>query len=265
MQSRTRSAFALAATLLAFQAHAALTLYTPIEGAFLKSPSAITYQATGVQSATAASVTLTATYYSQTAWWYKYNGSLLAQTLTVPPPNNAWVTATLKDGSVTSSRRYWTAFPWSIPSSVGQTSATTAFGTFPKGYCTNFAARAFFSGPSITASYVPWSGNAKAWVANAGNSGWKTTTSTTDGMIGAVIVWSSSSFGHVGVVVDMNKTGVAGEIEYTIKEMNWGELLDPVNAITTNFGKVTEKKLKSSSLARSSTFPFSGFILPVRK
>ena len=265
MKNGYRGLFLAASAVMSFHAEAALTLYSPFEGSYLKNPSSITYQATGVQSATTASVTLSGTYYSQTAWWYKYNGSLLSRTLTSPPPNNSWVTATLMDGGYTTTKRYWTAFPWTISSSIATSAATSNYASFPKGYCTNFAARAFFSSPSINASYSPWSGDAKQWVTNAAASGWKTTATTTEGMIGAVIVWSSGSFGHVGVVVDMNRTAVAGEIEYTIKEMNWGTLVDSAKAITVNFGKVTEVKLKSSALARSAGFPFAGFVLPQRK
>ena len=246
-------------------ANAALTLHSPLEGIFLKNPTEITYQAKGLQFSTAASITLSAPNYAQTAWWYKYNGGLLRQVLTTPPPNNTWVTATLRDGPATSSRRYRTAFPWTIPSSIGVAAASSQYASFPKGYCTNFASRAFHAGPSINVSYIPWSGNAKDWIVNADRAGWRTTSSTTEGAIGAVAVWRGGGFGHVGVVVDMNRTAVAGEIEYTINEMNWGALIDPVNAITKNFGKVSSLKLKSSSMGRSAAYPFVGFVLPQRK
>lgn len=246
-------------------AQAALVLYSPFEGAWLKNPNEITYQATGVQSSRAASLTLSSGLQTQTVWWYPYNGSLLRQPLTSPLPNNSTVTVTLRDGLTTSTRTYTTAFPWTIPASIGAAAASQQFASFPAGYCTNFASRAFHA--NLNASYLPWKGDAKNWITNARAAGWKTTTglNTTSGMIGAVMVWSSSSFGHVAVVVDMNRTGKPGEIEYTIQEMNWGAVVNAAQGITANFGKVTSTKLLSSSLHRSATMPFIGFILPVRQ
>ena len=242
----------------------AASLASPVEGTFLKNPSSVTYTSTGVRVSTTASLSLTAPNYSQVGWWYSYLGSRFVQNLTTPLPVNTWVTATFVDGPQVSTRRYFTAFEWTVPSAIASSAASSRYVSFPPGYCTNYASRAFHSGPSIKASYVPWSGNAKEWLANASAAGWRTTTSKTGAQIGAVIVWSGGSFGHVGVVVDMNKTST-GEIEYTINEMNWGPMVDAANAITTNFGKVTQIKLKSSAPNRSDGYPFSGFVLPQRK
>lgn len=187
------------ATLVAYASEAA-TLASPADDTFLKNPSSVTYTSTGVRASTTASVSLTAPNYSQVGWWYSYYGSTFVQNLTSPPPVNTWVTATFVDGPQISTRRYWTAFKWTVPSAIASSAASSWYVSFPPGYCTNYASRAFHAGPSIKASYVPWSGNAKNWLLNASAAGWRTTTSKTGGQIGAVIVWGGGSFGHVGVV-----------------------------------------------------------------
>lgn len=256
--------FVMAIAMLVATTPEAATLATPADGTFLKNPSSVTYTSSGVRASTIASVKLTAPNYSEVGWWYSYYGSSFVQNLNRPLPVNTWVTATFVDGPQVSTRRYWTAFKWTVPSAIASSAASSWYVTFPPGYCTNYASRAFHAGPSILASYVPWSGNAKDWLANASAAGWRTTTSKTSGQIGAAIVWSGGSFGHVGIVVDMNRTAT-GDIEYTINEMNWGSLIDASNAITENFRKVTPVKLRSSGLDRSAAYPFVGFVLPQRK
>jgi surface antigen len=263
MFSLPRSVLLAVASLAA--ATEAATLATPAEGAFLKDPSSVTYTSTGARFSNTASIQLSAPNYSQVGWWYSYYGSRFVQRLNSPPPVNTWVTATFRDGPLISSRRYFTAFKWEVPSEIKSPAASTWYLGFPPGYCTNFASRAFHAGPGILASYVPWSGNAKDWIGNASAAGWQTSTSKTGAQIGAVVVWSGGSFGHVGVVVDMSRTSTPGEIEILVAEMNWGPVLDATNMITSNFGKVTTVKLKSSALDRSANYKFLGFVLPQRK
>ena len=244
-------------------ANAAMSLTSPVDGSYLKSPSAVTYGATGSRTSSliTPTITLSGPGFTQTSWWY--SGTTLTQNFTTTPPNNAWLTAKLNDGGFITTKTYRTAFPYYVPASIESGAATEWYYTFPPGYCTTFASRAFHSGPSIYASFIPWRGNARDWMTNAYNAGWKTTRTTTEAQIGAVIVWRGGTYGHVGVITDLDKTTTPGVLLYTIREMNWGAPTG-VDGVTTNFGKVTGVQLRSNALNRGS-YMFDGFVLPVRR
>ena len=89
---------------------------------------------------------------------------------------------------------------------------------FPYGYCTWYVAQR---------KYVPWGGNAGAWLANARASG-KATGRTPKA--GAIIVTGESRWGHVGIVEKVNGSSV------TISEMNYA-----------GFGKKTTRTLNANS------------------
>jgi surface antigen len=74
---------------------------------------------------------------------------------------------------------------------------------FPYGYCTWYVA---------SKRYVPWSGNAGAWLYNARGAGYSTGKSPRPG---AIIVTSESWWGHVGIVESVSGSSV------TISEMNY--------------------------------------------
>lgn len=80
--------------------------------------------------------------------------------------------------------------------------------SFPYGYCTWYVAQK---------RYIPWGGNAGAWLYNAKARGYKTGKTP---KAGAIIVTSESWWGHVGIVEKVGKGTV------TISEMNykgWGK------------------------------------------
>ena len=138
---------------------------------------------------------------------------------------------------------------------------------FPGGYCTEYAARQFDAvAPSPK---VNWTGDAGAWYANADTNGWKRTTDPKKAVPGAIVVWSGGGFGHVGVFRSFTKDNANNITHINIQEQNWGlESSDPVdkaNAITANWNVITSKQLSITSLNRSTTFTFTGIILPERK
>jgi surface antigen/LysM repeat protein len=81
--------------------------------------------------------------------------------------------------------------------------------SFPYGYCTWYVSQK---------RYVPWGGNAGAWLYNAKSAGYRTGKAPA---VGAIIITSESWWGHVGIV-----EGVSGGT-VTIAEMNykgWGKV-----------------------------------------
>ena len=89
---------------------------------------------------------------------------------------------------------------------------------FPYGYCTWYVAQR---------KYVPWGGNAGAWLTNARASG-KATGRTPKA--GAIIVTGESRWGHVGTVEKVNGNSV------TISEMNYA-----------GFGKKSTRTINANS------------------
>lgn len=89
---------------------------------------------------------------------------------------------------------------------------------FPYGYCTWYVAQR---------KYVPWGGDAGAWLANARASG-KATGNTPKA--GAIIVTGESRWGHVGIVEKVNGNSV------TISEMNYA-----------GFGKKSVRTINANS------------------
>lgn len=89
---------------------------------------------------------------------------------------------------------------------------------FPYGYCTWYVAQK---------RYVPWGGNASAWLANAKASG-KATGSTP--RPGAIVVTRESRWGHVALVEKVNGSS------FTISEMNYA-----------GFGKKSTRTLSAKS------------------
>jgi len=74
---------------------------------------------------------------------------------------------------------------------------------FPYGYCTWYVAQK---------KYVPWSGNAGAWLFNAKSMGYATGRKP---QVGAIIVTAESRWGHVGIVEKVSGSTI------TISEMNY--------------------------------------------
>jgi len=106
-------------------------------------------------------------------------------------------------------------------SAVNASRADSRAGTghrFPYGYCTWYVAQR---------KYVPWGGNAGAWLANARASG-KATGRTPKA--GAIIVTGESRWGHVGIVEKVNGSSV------TISEMNYA-----------GFGKKSTRTINANS------------------
>jgi surface antigen len=89
---------------------------------------------------------------------------------------------------------------------------------FPYGYCTWYVAQK---------RYVPWGGNASAWLANAKASG-KATGSTP--RPGAIVVTRESRWGHVALVEKVSGSS------FTISEMNYA-----------GFGKKSTRTLSANS------------------
>lgn len=89
---------------------------------------------------------------------------------------------------------------------------------FPYGYCTWYVAQR---------RYVPWGGNASAWLSNAKASG-KATGSTP--RPGAIVVTRESRWGHVALVEKVNGSS------FTISEMNYA-----------GFGKKSTRTLSANS------------------
>lgn len=80
--------------------------------------------------------------------------------------------------------------------------------TFPYGYCTWYVAQQ---------KYIPWRGNAGAWLYNAKAAGYATGSKPKAGSI--VVTTDSAYYGHVALVTNVNSTSI------TVKEMNyngWG-------------------------------------------
>jgi surface antigen len=75
--------------------------------------------------------------------------------------------------------------------------------SFPYGYCTWYVAQR---------KYIPWSGNAGAWLYNAKSMGYATGKTP---RVGAIMVSSESWWGHVGIV-----ESVSGST-FTVSEMNY--------------------------------------------
>jgi len=90
--------------------------------------------------------------------------------------------------------------------------------SFPYGYCTWYASQR---------RYVPWGGNAGAWIYNAKAMGYYTGKTP---KAGAIIVTAESWWGHVGIVESVKGGSV------TISEMNY-----------ERWGKVNRRTLSSSS------------------
>lgn len=89
---------------------------------------------------------------------------------------------------------------------------------FPYGYCTWYVAQR---------KYVPWGGNAGAWLSNARASGKATGRAP---KAGAIIVTGESRWGHVGIVEKVNGNSV------TISEMNYA-----------GFGKKSTRTINANS------------------
>gem|GEM_PF-216658 len=89
---------------------------------------------------------------------------------------------------------------------------------FPYGYCTWYVAQR---------KYVPWGGNAGAWLTNARASGRSTGRAP---QAGAIIVTGESRWGHVGIVEKVSGNSV------TISEMNYA-----------GFGKKSTRTISASS------------------
>jgi len=129
--------------------------------------------------------------------------------------------------------------------------------TFPGGYCTWYAAKAFdLVAPSPG---VNWSGDAQSWYSNASTQGWSVTTDPKGAQVGAIIVWKGLTYGHVAIVRQVSSTQIF------IDEMNYsGSFVNKSKGITTNFGKVASATLDLSNLKRGS-LSFVGYILPSRR
>lgn len=52
------------------------TLYTPVEGSFIKNPSALTFQSLGLQTSSVSTISLSGASYSQYMGWFKYQKNL---------------------------------------------------------------------------------------------------------------------------------------------------------------------------------------------
>jgi surface antigen len=136
---------------------------------------------------------------------------------------------------------------------------------FPGGYCTEYAAREF---DKIAPAPVNWSGNAGQWLTNAYLAGWMTTSSPAAARPGAIAVWSGGAgqaFGHVAIVRTVTRNGAGQVTQVQIQEQNWGTVLDQTWAITTNFGRVSQTTLSVSSMNRSGSLTFRGYVLPQRR
>ncbi|MFZ2193581.1 MAG: LysM peptidoglycan-binding domain-containing protein [Candidatus Moraniibacteriota bacterium] len=90
--------------------------------------------------------------------------------------------------------------------------------SFPYGYCTWYVAQR---------RYIPWSGNAGAWLYNAKSAGYATGRTP---KVGAIMVTSESWWGHVAIV-----EAVSGDT-VTVSEMNY-----------KGFAKKSTRKLSSKS------------------
>ncbi len=110
------------------------------------------------------------------------------------------------------SRRQYATPQGGVPSISGWRRLDGRAGTghgFPYGYCTWYVAQR---------RYVPWGGNAGAWLYHAKAGGYQTGRTP---RVGAIIVTAESWWGHVGIV-----EGVSGD-SVTISEMNyarWGKV-----------------------------------------
>ena len=89
---------------------------------------------------------------------------------------------------------------------------------FPYGYCTWYVSQR---------RYVPWGGNAGAWLYNAKSMGYYTGKTP---KVGAIIVTAESWWGHVGIVESVSGSSI------TISEMNY-----------ERWGKVDRRTLSSGS------------------
>ncbi|MCX6765474.1 MAG: LysM peptidoglycan-binding domain-containing protein [Candidatus Moranbacteria bacterium] len=89
---------------------------------------------------------------------------------------------------------------------------------FPYGYCTWYVSQRRF---------IPWGGNAGAWLYNAKAGGYQTSKAP---RVGAIIVTAESWWGHVGIVEKVSGGSV------TISEMNYNR-----------WGKVNKRTLATSS------------------
>lgn len=103
-------------------------------------------------------------------------------------------------------------------SSLRMDSRAGAGHRFPYGYCTWYVAQR---------KYVPWGGNAGAWLSNARASGKATGRAP---KTGAIIVTGESRWGHVGIVEKVNGSTV------TISEMNYA-----------GFGKKSSRTINANS------------------
>ncbi len=98
--------------------------------------------------------------------------------------------------------------------------------SFPYGQCTWYVAQK---------TYVPWSGHAKAWLANARGYGFKTGTTPQAGAIISLsgTNWLSRTYGHVGYVESVNGDWV------TFSEMNHlGWAIKSVRTINKNSSSI---------------------------
>lgn len=95
--------------------------------------------------------------------------------------------------------------------------------TFPYGYCTWYVAQQ---------KYIPWRGNAGAWLYNAKASGYSTGSKP---KVGAIVVTTDSAYyGHVALVTNVHDNSI------TVKEMNY----DAWGVVNTRTIEIKDRRIR---------------------
>ncbi len=95
--------------------------------------------------------------------------------------------------------------------------------TFPYGYCTWYVAQQ---------KYIPWRGNAGAWLYNAKSAGYATGSKP---KVGAIVVTTDSAhYGHVALVTNVRDNSI------TVKEMNY----DAWGVVNTRTIEIKDRRIR---------------------
>jgi surface antigen len=151
------------------------------------------------------------------------------------------------------------AAAFSVLTALALTATAKATNNFPWGWCTWGAIELWDK--HAPAPGCDWGGNAGTWLGNAQAKNWVIRTEQRAVEKNAIIVWTNSGMGHVGVVDTVFSDGSG----IRVKEMNWGKQVPGAETgWTYNAGKYTTRDLRFSDKLSTSSFKFAGYIMPRR-
>lgn len=106
--------------------------------------------------------------------------------------------------------------------------ASAASNTYPPGQCTWWADAHYHT---LAGYYVPWAGDAYAWLMGAQVSGWHTSATPPSDRASIIVLQpgvqgANTTYGHVGVVEQVNSDG-----NVTTSDLNWGSAPTQVTSV----------------------------------